>query len=54
MVLTTISRAQGEKPPKKGATAPGVMSEFPGSDVIIHQDPEGVVELHKPVGSPLH
>ena len=29
MVLTTISRAQGEKPPKKGATAPGVMSEFP-------------------------
>jgi ferrous-iron efflux pump FieF len=31
-----------------------VMAEFPGSDVIIHQDPEGVVELHKPVGSPMH
>lgn len=31
-----------------------VMAEFPGADVIIHQDPEGVVELHKPVGSPLH
>lgn len=31
-----------------------VMAEFPGADVMIHQDPEGVVELHKPVGSPLH
>ncbi len=31
-----------------------IMAEFPGADVIIHQDPDGVVELHKPVGSPLH
>lgn len=31
-----------------------VMAEFPGADVIIHEDPDGVVELHAPVGSPLH
>jgi ferrous-iron efflux pump FieF len=28
-----------------------VMKAYPGADVIIHQDPEGVVEVHRPVGS---
>ena len=28
-----------------------VESEFPGADIIIHQDPEGVPELHQPVGA---
>jgi ferrous-iron efflux pump FieF len=24
---------------------------FPGADIIIHQDPEGIVEFHQPVGA---
>ncbi len=31
-----------------------VRAAFPKSDVIIHQDPEGVDEFHPVVGSPLH
>lgn len=30
-----------------------VMSEFPGADVIIHEDPDGIVEVHRPVGADL-
>ncbi len=26
-------------------------ASFPGADIIIHQDPEGVVEFHHPVGA---
>lgn len=26
-------------------------SAFPGADIIIHQDPEGIVEFHQPVGA---
>ncbi|MCB2108655.1 MAG: cation diffusion facilitator family transporter [Rhodobacteraceae bacterium] len=28
-----------------------VIAEFPGADVIIHEDPEGVAEFHRPVGA---
>jgi ferrous-iron efflux pump FieF len=31
-----------------------VEAQFPGADIIIHQDPEGIVEFHPPVGGPLH
>ena len=31
-----------------------VEARFPGADIIIHQDPEGIVEFHPPVGGPLH
>ena len=30
-----------------------VASAFPGADIIIHQDPEGIVEFHQPVGAAL-
>ena len=30
-----------------------VGSAFPGADIIIHQDPEGVEEFHQPVGAAL-
>lgn len=30
-----------------------VEAAFPGADIIIHQDPEGVAELHPPVGGAL-
>ncbi len=30
-----------------------LMADYPGADVIIHQDPEGVEEYHPPVGSAL-
>ena len=30
-----------------------VESAFPGADIIIHQDPEGVEEFHQPVGAAL-
>ena len=30
-----------------------IESAFPGADIIIHQDPEGVAEFHPPVGSAL-
>ncbi|MDX2221399.1 MAG: cation diffusion facilitator family transporter [Rhodospirillaceae bacterium] len=30
-----------------------VMAEFPGADVIIHEDPDGIVEVHRPVGADL-
>ncbi len=28
-----------------------VESEFPGADIIIHQDPDGIAEYHQPVGA---
>lgn len=28
-----------------------LIGAFPGADVIIHQDPEGVIEMHRPVGA---
>ncbi len=28
-----------------------IESAYPGADIIIHQDPEGVAEFHPPVGS---
>ncbi len=31
-----------------------VLAAFPGADVIIHQDPEGVDEIHWPVGGHVH
>jgi ferrous-iron efflux pump FieF len=31
-----------------------VEAQFPGADIIIHQDPEGIVEFHPPVGGPMH
>ncbi len=31
-----------------------LLAAFPSSDVIIHQDPEGVTEFHPAIGSPLH
>ncbi len=31
-----------------------VEAAFPGADIIIHEDPEGVAEFHPPVGGPLH
>jgi ferrous-iron efflux pump FieF len=31
-----------------------IEAAFPGADIIIHQDPEGIVEFHPPVGGPLH
>ncbi len=31
-----------------------VEATFPGADIIIHQDPEGVAEFHPPVGGALH
>lgn len=30
-----------------------LMADYPGADIIIHQDPEGVEEYHPPVGSTL-
>jgi ferrous-iron efflux pump FieF len=30
-----------------------VQADFPNADIIIHQDPEGVVEFHPPVGAGL-
>ena len=30
-----------------------VLAAYPGADVIIHQDPEGVAEVHRPVGAQL-
>ena len=30
-----------------------LMADYPGADIIIHQDPEGVDEYHQPVGSAL-
>ena len=30
-----------------------LMADYPGADIIIHQDPEGVEEYHPPVGSAL-
>lgn len=30
-----------------------LMADYPGADIIIHQDPEGVEEYHPPVGSNL-
>jgi ferrous-iron efflux pump FieF len=31
-----------------------VEAAFPGADIIIHQDPEGIAEFHPPVGGALH
>ena len=31
-----------------------IEAQFPGADIIIHQDPEGIAEFHPPVGGPLH
>lgn len=31
-----------------------VEAAFPGADIIIHEDPEGVAEFHPPVGGALH
>lgn len=31
-----------------------LLAAYPGADVIIHQDPEGVVEVHRPVGGAAH
>ena len=31
-----------------------IRGAFPDSDVIIHQDPDGIDEFHPVVGSPLH
>ena len=31
-----------------------VGAAFPGADIIIHEDPEGIVEFHPPVGGALH
>lgn len=30
-----------------------LMADYPGADIIIHQDPEGIEEYHPPVGSAL-
>ena len=30
-----------------------LLADYPGADIIIHQDPEGVEEYHQPVGSDL-
>lgn len=30
-----------------------LMADYPGADIIIHQDPDGVEEYHPPVGSAL-
>ena len=30
-----------------------LMSDYPGADIIIHQDPDGIEEFHQPVGSSL-
>ncbi|MGB1876198.1 MAG: cation diffusion facilitator family transporter [Rhodospirillaceae bacterium] len=30
-----------------------LMADYPGADIIIHQDPDGVEEFHQPVGSAL-
>jgi ferrous-iron efflux pump FieF len=30
-----------------------LMADYPGADVIIHQDPDGIEEFHQPVGSAL-
>ncbi|MBT7450411.1 MAG: cation diffusion facilitator family transporter, partial [Rhodospirillaceae bacterium] len=30
-----------------------LMADYPGADIIIHQDPEGIDEYHQPVGSAL-
>lgn len=30
-----------------------VQSAFPGADIIIHQDPDGIEEFHQPVGAAL-
>ena len=31
-----------------------LLEAYPGADVIIHQDPEGVIEVHRPVGGAAH
>jgi ferrous-iron efflux pump FieF len=31
-----------------------VEASFPGADIIIHQDPDGITEFHPPVGGALH
>jgi ferrous-iron efflux pump FieF len=31
-----------------------IEAEFPGADIIIHQDPDGIAEFHPPVGGTLH
>jgi ferrous-iron efflux pump FieF len=31
-----------------------VLAAYPEADVIIHQDPEGVMEIHRPVGAAIH
>lgn len=31
-----------------------IEAAFPGADIIIHEDPEGVAEFHPPVGGALH
>lgn len=31
-----------------------VEAAFPGADIIIHEDPEGIAEFHPPVGGALH
>ncbi len=31
-----------------------VEAAFPGADIIIHQDPEGIAEFHPPVGGAMH
>jgi ferrous-iron efflux pump FieF len=30
-----------------------LQADFPTADIILHQDPEGIVEFHPPIGSPL-
>jgi len=30
-----------------------LMANYPGADIIIHQDPDGLEEKHSPVGSTL-
>ena len=30
-----------------------IQADFPGADIMIHQDPEGVAEFHPPVGAAL-
>ena len=31
-----------------------LLAVYPGADVIIHQDPEGIAEIHRPVGAGLY
>ncbi len=32
----------------------GIEAAFPGADIIIHEDPDGIAEFHPPVGGALH